>query len=62
MAEVFTFCEGEEDKENSGFVGVEHQNKDQSRKLMDSEKIELLNEFNKRPCLWKSGGTWTRKL
>ena len=54
MAEVFTFCEGEE--------GVEHQNKNQSnRKLTDSEKVELLNEFNKCPCLWKSGGTWTRK-
>ena len=56
------FCKGEEDKENSDFVGVEHQNKDKSRKLTDSEKVELLNEFNKRPCLWKSGGTWTRKL
>ena len=56
------FCKGEEDKENSGSVGVEHQNKDKSRKLTDSEKVELLNEFNKRPCPWKSGGTWTRKL
>ena len=62
IVEVFTFCEGEEDKENKGFVGVEHQNKEQSRKLMNSEKVELLNEFNKRPSLWKSGGTWTRKL
>ena len=55
MAEMLTFCEGEKDKENSGSVGVEHQNKDQSRKLTDSEKVELLNQFNKRPC-------WTRKL
>ena len=36
-------------------------NKAQCRKLSDPEKVELLGELQQRPCLWKSGGPWTKK-
>ena len=30
-------------------------------KLTDNQKMEMLNALEERPCLWRSGPSWTRR-